>query len=119
MNNQKINLHSNNGIKGKCILSMLKYYCPVKNTCIDYMHSILHGVIKTLFHFWFDQKYSSEQFSLRKNIQEIDKLLVMIKPPFFSMCSTIYSGLFKLARKRVFIIYYLLFSSCLFPNNAG
>ena len=73
------------------------------------MHSILHGVIKTLFHFWFDQKYSSEQFSLRKNIQEIDKILVMIKPPSFFPCAPRsiqdYSN-WRAKEFLLFIIYY-------------
>jgi hypothetical protein len=36
-------------IKGRCILRHLKYYHLMENTCIDFMHSILLGVLKTFF----------------------------------------------------------------------
>ena len=47
------------------------------------MHSVLEGVIKKFFNYWFGSKYSSEQFSLRRNMQEIDQRLVAIRPPSF------------------------------------
>ena len=47
------------------------------------MHSVLEGVIKNFFNYWFDSKYSSISFSLRKNINEIDQRLLIIKPPSF------------------------------------
>lgn len=81
--NNKTKTRENNGIKGRCLLSFLKYYCPVNSTCIDYMHSVLEGVVKNFFKYWFDSKYSSEDFSLKDNIDEIDQRLLSIKPPSF------------------------------------
>lgn len=50
------------GIKGACLLSYLKHYKPVSSTCIDYMHSLLEGVIKRLFH------HSKETLSEKEKI---------------------------------------------------
>ena len=73
-----------NGIKGKCSLSHLKHYNPVSSTSIDYMHSILEGVVKNFFKFWFSTEYKvSEYFSLRNFVSEIDRKLLLIKPPTF------------------------------------
>jgi hypothetical protein len=49
------------GVKGACILSYLKHYKPLSSTCIDYMHSVLEGVIKRLFHHWFDSTFNFYQ----------------------------------------------------------
>ena len=72
-----------NGVKvGKCILSHLAYYKPMSNTCIDYMHSVLEGVMKTFFKYWFEADCSNK-YSLKKYMQEIDNRLLSIKPPSF------------------------------------
>lgn len=42
------------------------------------MHSVLYGVIKNLFNYWFDFKC---QFSLKKHKEKIDKRLLAIRPP--------------------------------------
>ena len=48
------------------------------------MHSILEGVVKNFFKFWFSAEYrASESFSLRKFMIQIDQKLVIIKPPSF------------------------------------
>ena len=43
------------GLRGKIGLSELRFFSPLYNTNIDYMHSILEGVIKRFFRYWFDQ----------------------------------------------------------------
>ena len=63
-----------NGVKGICVLSRLKYYHPTESTCIDYMHSILEGVIKSLFKYWFNSENSTHPSSMRKYMQEIDEM---------------------------------------------
>jgi hypothetical protein len=69
------------GVKGPCILSNCKYYKLILSTCIDYVHSVLEGVIKKLFTYWFDSKYSSRCFSIRKFMQTIDDRILLIRPP--------------------------------------
>jgi hypothetical protein len=99
------------GIKGPCCLASLKYFNPISSTCIDYMHSVLEGVIKKFFEFWFDSKYSLEEFSLRKMQQEIEKRLMQIKPPHFvpSTPRSVYShNLWRAHEYLTFILYYAL-----------
>ena len=48
-----------NGVKGNCTLNNLKYFNSVDSTCIDYMHSVLEGVIKSLFNYWFNGKINA------------------------------------------------------------
>jgi hypothetical protein len=54
-----------NGIKGKSLLSSLKYFYPVKSTCIDYIHSVLEGVVKHFFKFWFYSE-ANAPYSMKK-----------------------------------------------------
>ena len=98
------------GIKGRCILSHLKYYHPIKNSCIDYMHSVLLGVIKTFFKYWFEGD-GSQPYSLKKYMQVIDNRLLRIKPPSYvsNAPRSIYSwNKWRAHEFLTFIIYYLL-----------
>ena len=67
------------GVKGSCTLGR-HIQLP---TCVplDYMHSILEGVFKSLLKRWFDSKFHSEPYSLRKYIHDINTILLSIKPP--------------------------------------
>ena len=40
---------------GKTIMNHLCHFNPIENTCIDYMHSLLEGVVKGMFRLWFGQ----------------------------------------------------------------
>ena len=81
------------GIKGSTILSSLSEFHPINNTCIDYMHTVLLGVIKSFFRCWFSSDFSYTQddcgkrkqsaCSLRHYMKQIDKKLLNIKPPSF------------------------------------
>jgi len=44
------------GVKGACALSRLKFFEPIVNANIDYMHSVLEGVVCRLLSAWFEQK---------------------------------------------------------------
>ncbi len=99
------------GVKGPCILSSLKYFHPIRSHCIDYMHSVLEGVIKNFFKYWFDSAYSNTAFSLRKYMKEINNRLSKIKPPRFipSTPRSIDSYNFWSAHEYLsFFMYYLL-----------
>ena len=65
------------GIKGKAMLADI-IELP---QCIppDYMHSILEGIFKQLMKYWFDSKFHSHPFSLRKFMNKINDLLLKIK----------------------------------------
>lgn len=44
------------------------------------MHSVFHGVVKSLFHYWFELE---GEFSLKAHKEEINKRLLSIQPPSF------------------------------------
>jgi hypothetical protein len=71
------------GIKGKCILNNLRFFSPCESTNIDYMHSLLYGVVKRLMDRWFCSEYKKELYSLNDRIDEIDSRLNQIRPPRF------------------------------------
>jgi hypothetical protein len=48
-----------NGVKRNCTLNNLKYFNSVDSTCIDCMHAVLEGVIKSLFNYWFNGKINA------------------------------------------------------------
>ena len=99
-----------NGVKGDCLLNRLKYFNAVESTCIDYMHSVLEGVVKNFFNYWFNSKISCE-YSLANKMQEIDKRLLKIKPPKYVPCTprTIYShNLWRAHEYSTFILFYAL-----------
>jgi len=87
-----------NGIKGPCILNRLKHFNPVTNTCIDFMHSLLEGVCKKFFEYWFDSEHHEHPSNMRKYMQVLEKRLLNIRPPKFvpSTPRSIYShGLWR------------------------
>jgi hypothetical protein len=82
---QRINnpsLEDVKGVKGSCVLTKCKYFNPVESTCIDYMHSVLEGVGKNFFKYWFELP-SNNKFSLKKYMKEIDIRLKSIRPSSF------------------------------------
>jgi hypothetical protein len=72
-----------NGVEAKSILSHCSFFHPVTSTSIDYMHSLIGGVVKPLFHFWFSPKYSERAFSIHEHRQTINKRVKQIKLPSF------------------------------------
>lgn len=98
------------GIKGRCSLSYLTYFKPISSTCIDYMHSLLEGVVKSFFKYWFCGEMS-DPYSLKKYMQEIDNRLSKITPPRFvpSTPRSIYTHNFWRAHEYLsFMLYYSL-----------
>ncbi|XP_033472879.2 uncharacterized protein LOC117251031 [Epinephelus lanceolatus] len=69
------------GVKGPCWLSKLKSYNLIKGTAIDYMHSVLLGVMRLLMVLWFSTEFSRQPFSMAKNAKEIDRRFQDISPP--------------------------------------
>jgi hypothetical protein len=99
-----------NGIKGKSLLSSLKYFYPVKSTCIDYIHGVLEGVVKHFFKFWFYSE-ANAPYSMKKYMQEIDQRIVNIQPPKFVTQTprSIYThNLWKAHEYLSFILYFAL-----------
>lgn len=67
------------GVKGPSILS--PYIDIFKAVPVDYMHAVLEGMTKSLFKYWFDSKYHGKPFYLGRQVKEIDKYLLRVKPP--------------------------------------
>ena len=55
----------------------------INGTGIDYMHSVLLGLVRRFLTLWFDPKFSSESYSASNLIDVADKRLAAIKPPYF------------------------------------
>ena len=92
-------------------MSKLKSFCPIRSTCIDYMHSLCEGVIKNFFNYWFEAGDFLGEHSLQKYMQEIERRLLIIKPPKFVPYTprSIYSHNLWYAHKYLeFILYYAL-----------
>lgn len=99
-----------NGVFGPCCLAFLKHYKPISSTYIDYMHTLLEGVVKSLFKNWFESERTAP-FSLKPHMQEVDKKLLHIKPPRFipSAPRTIYTyHLWKAHEYLAFLLFYAL-----------
>ncbi|RMZ94728.1 hypothetical protein BpHYR1_017434 [Brachionus plicatilis] len=71
------------GIKGESMLNKLTFYFPIESTVIDFMHSILEGVVKSLIKYLFYPEYASRPFSLRKYFDLINDQLINIRVPSF------------------------------------
>jgi len=73
------------GIKGPSALLTIPDHDLVWGAPVDYMHSVLLGVVKQLFDIWTTYNYhETNDFYIgsKKTLQEIDKRLTTIKPPF-------------------------------------
>ena len=53
----------------------------VNSIPIDYMHSVLEGVVRMLLKFWFDSTNHSQPFYLGRHTNELDKILLTQWPP--------------------------------------
>ena len=104
--------YSSRGIMTECKLSVLKYFHPTINTNIDYMHSILYGVVKKLFEFWFEKVekvvvgVNKSNYSLKTKMNLINEKLMRVRP------SSPIIHLEPMAVSRVFVVYSLLFFNC-------
>lgn len=69
------------GVKGPTWLTKVNSFDVILGTGVDYMHSVLLGVMRTLMFLWFSMEFSREPFSMAKESKEIDKRLSEIHPP--------------------------------------
>ena len=106
-------------------MNELQSFNPIENTCIDYMHSVLEGVVKGMFRLWFSPdfvftepddsgKKSRNAFSLRQYIDQIDDRLLKIKPPGFVPAAPRSVDLWCLWRAHEFLYFLIYYSLCVF-----
>lgn len=74
----KSNVHA---VKGPTWLGRLSSYDLISGTSIDYMHSVLLGVMRLLMFLWFYSEFSRHPFSMAKSVHEIDRHMNEIQPP--------------------------------------
>jgi hypothetical protein len=79
---QRTKKKNHKGVKGNSVLSRLRFYVVVLCTNIDVMHSVLLGIIKLLFFYWFSAP-ASRSYSLRHLLDELNERLLACKPPDF------------------------------------
>ena len=111
------NKSNSHGVRGDTLLSNLKYFKPTECTNIDYMHSILEGVVKRFFKFWFEVTVREEDpfdFSLKKHINEIDRRLLNIRIPSFIPTTPRSIRDYKLWRAKEFLSFLIYYSLPIF-----
>lgn len=78
-------MHNSNFYLFSCIgispLIALKDFDIVNGFAIDYMHSILLGVVRKLLFLWFDQVNHREEYYIRKHTEVINQKIKEIKLP--------------------------------------
>lgn len=62
-------------------LLLLKYFDIVRQTDLDSMHIVWHGVVEDVMYLWFSAEHSSKPYSLRKFIVAIDSKFQQIRFP--------------------------------------
>jgi hypothetical protein len=102
------------GIKGPCLLNSCKHYHTTHSTNIDYMHSVLEGVAKSLFDFWFEK--ASPIYSLKEHTQEINIILAEIRPPSFVANPPRTIGSYKLWKANDFLSFFLFYALIIFEQ---
>jgi hypothetical protein len=111
------------GVLGSTIMNELNHFNPVENTCIDYMHSLLEGVVKGMFRLWFSPDFvfndnfgrkKRNPFSMRQYIDQIDERLMKIKPPSFVPSAPRSVDLWNLWRAHEFLYFLIFYSLCVF-----
>ena len=69
------------GVNGVSLLYLLPNFDIVNGFNPKYMHSVLLGVVRHFVNLWFDSASHSEAYCLRKNVAQIDEIILGIKPP--------------------------------------
>lgn len=69
------------GVKGISPAFGLPGYDIVSGTGIDYMHTVLLGVVKMLMSYWFESRFKGKPFYCGRKIKICDARRAIIKPP--------------------------------------
>ena len=80
------------------------------------MHSVLEGVVKSLFNLWFGQENHDMRFSLRKYISLIDARLLNICPPKFVPTATRSLISWKMWRAHEYLSFLMFYSLPIFND---
>lgn len=69
------------GVRGYSWFVIVPGFDIIRGVGIDYMHSVLLGVVKMLFNLWLDKQHHGSPWYIGKHGKEIEKRYVNIKPP--------------------------------------
>ena len=69
------------GVKGYSWLMFVPGFGIIQGIAVDYMHCVLLGVTKMLLTLWFDKAHATEEWSISKRVEDVDKRLLNITPP--------------------------------------
>ena len=98
-----------NGVRSTSIAFGFPGYDIVSGTAIDYMHTVLLGIMKQLLTYWFDKKNSL--WYCGRSIKTCDSRRASIKPPNQLSCiprSLEERGHYKASELRTWLLYYAL-----------
>ena len=104
-----------NGVKNKCLLSILKYYKPIESTNIDTMHTLWLGFCKLHFQYLFSHK-STNKYSMKSNLVELNQRILACKPPSYVTQAPRSFDTFQNWRAHEFMNFYLYFAIPTFKN---
>jgi len=69
------------GVKGFSILYHIPSFDIIRGVTVDYMHCVLLGVQKMLFHHWTDNCHKNEQYYIGDFVNIIDDRIRELSPP--------------------------------------
>ncbi|XP_051159327.1 uncharacterized protein LOC127291530 [Leptopilina boulardi] len=70
-----------NGVKGPSVIMQIPIFHIIWSFPPEYLHVVAEGVAELVTDLWFDSKHHEANWYLGKELDEIDKLLLSIKPP--------------------------------------
>ena len=94
------------GVKGPSLFSQLRLYQPLESTNIDYMHTLLEGVVKRLFGIWF----SKTGALARSKLELVNTRLINLRPPSFVTSPPRSIHLWKRWRAHEYLTFLLYYS---------
>lgn len=69
------------GFKGISAMIALPSFNVIDCFAIDYMHSVLLGIVRRLLKLWFDPQKQRKEYNLRKHVEKVNEKILKIKLP--------------------------------------
>ena len=69
------------GVKGISILTLVPQFDVITGFNLEYMHSVLLGVVRQFAYLWLDSSSSRRDYYLGNKVELLDKMIMNVKPP--------------------------------------
>lgn len=69
------------GVKGLAFIASAPKFDLIRGVTIDYMHTVLLGVMKMLLDLWLNKEYKNTSWYVGEQIKELDERLLSLSPP--------------------------------------